>query len=222
MDVATPRYIDLSHPLGPETPVSAGYPPVAIEILEAIEDPPSPTGVRALNSSRIASGLHCSTHMDAPYHFFPDGRRIDQIPLAQCAGPALRIKLTGKGPGSSIQARDLAAWEAGIRGVRKVVLNTGWHHRWGRPEYFVDFPVVAADAAQYLVTCGVQLLGIDTPSLDIPPFDAHVALLGSGAVIVENLANLDAIGRDEFELSALPLPIAGREASPVRAVVILP
>jgi arylformamidase len=45
-----------------------------------------------------------------------------------------------------------------------------------------------------------------------------VALLSAGAVIVENLTNLDAIRGDRFQLIALPLRIVGRDGSPVRAV----
>lgn len=65
---------------------------------------------------------------------------------------------------------------------------------------------------------GVHLVGLDTPSVDLPPFPAHLVLLGKGVVIVENLRNLDVIPQDVFELIVLPLKIAGRDGSPVRAI----
>ena len=65
-----------------------------------------------------------------------------------------------------------------------------------------------------------MLIGVDTPSVDRPPFEAHLAILGAGALIVENLTNLDAIGPEVFQLIATPLKILGRDGSPVRAVAI--
>ena len=108
--------------------------------------------------------------------------------------------------------------EAKLRRVPKVILNTGWASRWGTPEYFTDHPCLSAASAEFLVECGVHLVGIDMPSVDRPPFPAHLALLGNGVVIVENLTNLREIGADEFELAALPLSLVGRDGSPVRAI----
>jgi len=56
--------------------------------------------------------------------------------------------------------------------------------------------------------------------VDQAPFPAHKVLLGAGVPIVENLTNLDAIGADLFELIVLPLRLAGRDGSPVRAVAV--
>lgn len=78
--------------------------------------------------------------------------------------------------------------------------------------------MITGAAARLLVDCGVRLVGVDTPSVDREPFAAHLALLGSDVVIVENLTNLEAIPRDEFELIATPLAVVGRDGSPVRAV----
>ena len=112
------------------------------------------------------------------------------------------------------QLRDL------LRQTRKVVIKTGWYKHWGELGYFTDFPVVSGAAAEFLVECGVQLFGIDTPSVDDPPFPAHLVLLGNDVVIVENLTNLDAVDGDLFQLVVLPLKITGREASPARAIAM--
>ena len=68
--------------------------------------------------------------------------------------------------------------------------------------------------------CGIQLIGIDTPSVDYSPNDAHFVLLGHEVLIVENLTNLDQIGQPHFRFVALPLKITGRDGSPVRAIAI--
>ena len=76
--------------------------------------------------------------------------------------------------------------------------------------------MITGPAARLLVDCGVQLVGVDTPSVDRSPFEAHLALLGNDVLIVENLTNLDAIPGENFELVAVPLAILGRDGSPVR------
>jgi len=102
--------------------------------------------------------------------------------------------------------------------TRKAVLNTGWAQKWGEPGYFTEHPRLSGEVAEFLIACGVHLVGVDMPSVDRPPYPAHVALLGSGAVIVENLTNLDAIGSQVFQIFVVPLKIRGRDGSPVRAI----
>ncbi len=212
--------IDLSHVLALETPVFPGDPPVALEVLDATSWP-KPDGTRALNCGRIATGLHTGTHMDAPFHFYGDGTTIERVPLEQCAGPALLVRLRDHGPLAEITPADLTPYAVALRGTGRVVLDTGWSRRWGQPEYFTEHPVLTGEAATFLLEHGVRLVGVDFPSVDRPPYPAHLALLGAGAVIVENLAHLDRIVAGRFTLVALPLPIAGRDGSPVRAVAIV-
>jgi len=197
--------IDLSHPLTAGMPVYPGDPPTAIQSIEV--EP----GIRV---SRLTLGTHAGTHMDAPAHFLPHGRTIGQTPLEYCAGPAVLVRV--KAP--MITPEHLAALEPEIRRTGKLILNTGWHHHWGEAAYFDDHPVILEEASVFLVGCGVHLVGIDAPSVDKAPYPAHRVLLGSGAVILENLTNLDAIAGPLFHLIALPLAVAGADGSPVRVV----
>jgi kynurenine formamidase len=164
--------------------------------------------------SYIGMSLHCGTHMDAPYHFFGEGRAIDHVPLEHCMGPALLVRTNTL----DIQRAHLEPREAEMRELRRVIFNTGWHRRWGEADYFGEHPVISEDAAQYLTECGVVLVGIDTPSVDRVPYATHLELLGKDVLIIENLTNLDRIAGDRFTLVAFPLKIAGRDGSPVRAI----
>ncbi len=213
------KIIDLTHRLDENTPPFPGDPPVA---WETAGGPPltregdSPR----LQTSSVRMCLHCGTHMDAPIHFFPNAASIDRISLEAVAGPATLLRIEARAD-REIQAEQLEPYEALLRGAGRAVLNTGWHRRWGEGDYFTDHPVMARGAARFLVGCGVRLVGIDTPSVDRPPHEAHLELLGKGVLILENLANLDAIGSERFLLIALPLKLAGRDGSPVRAVAVL-
>ena len=77
--------------------------------------------------------------------------------------------------------------------------------------------MLSADGAEFLVQTGIDLVGVDFPSVDRPPHAAHLVLLGRSVLIVENLTNLAALDRISFEFSAIPLAIIGRDGSPVRA-----
>ena len=112
-----------------------------------------------------------------------------------------------------------------------LVLYTGWSKKWASAEYFAH-PYLTRDAAEGIVARGVKILGVDTLSPDETPegevskgdFGVHETVLGKGRLIVENLANVDALlgeGRDasdEWAVSFVPLYLGGAEdGSPVRA-----
>ena len=51
---------------------------------------------KACNLTEVTMGTHNSTHMDAPRHFYKDGRTIDQLDLQKCVGPCKVIAHSGK------------------------------------------------------------------------------------------------------------------------------
>jgi len=204
------RIVDLSQPLDAGTPVFPGDGPVRVTVLDQT----------SVNLSRIDLCVHSGTHMDAPFHFFHDAETIDRISLDRCVGPARLIDLRDIAPKQEIHREHIETrYNAPLR-AHAAVLHTGWSAQWNDPRYFSDHPGLAADAAQFLVDCGVQLVGVDMPSVDHAPYPAHQILLRAGVPIVENLTNLDAIGADLFQLIVLPLKLAGRDGSPVRAVAV--
>ncbi len=216
----TSKIIDLSHRLNPATPVYPGDAAVEIEIVDVAREPTA-TSPRGLNNSRIAMGLHNGTHLDAPFHFFSERQTIDQIPLRQCCGPAVCLDLSQTARPGQIDAADLAP-HAELAAARKIVLlYTGWCRCWNAPEYFESHPVLTRAAAETLVQWEIGLVGVDFPSVDQPPFEAHVVLLGNDVLIVENLRDLSRLCQVSFDFFAIPLRIEGRDASPVRAFAML-
>ena len=205
------RIIDLSQPVGAETPVFPGDGPVRVTILDQ----------GSMNLSRIDFSLHTGTHMDAPFHFFETGETIDHVPLDRCIAPARLVDLREIAAAHEIRRAHLESRLNAPLRTHAAVLHTGWSALWGKPGYFTDHPCLGADAAQFLVECAVKLVAVDIPSIDHAPYPAHQILLRAGIPIVENLTNLDAIGAKTFQLFVVPLKLAGRDASPVRALAIL-
>ena len=200
--------IDLAYQLDPTTPVYPNYPPVAIEILESTRYSRT-DGRRSLNSSKITVGIHCGTHMDAPFHFFENGITIDQVPLEVCVGQALMIDLRNALANGLIEVQHLKPQEAKIRELRRIVVHTGWSDKWGTLEFFTSHPMFTPEAAQFVVDCGVRLVAVDFPSVDRPPFPAHIAFLSKGILIVENLTNLAAVKNEVFHFGRPSLEVHG-------------
>lgn len=87
--------------------------------------------------------------------------------------------------------------------------------------YNTDFAALSPELVEHLHTVGVRLVGIDTPSVDLfesKELPTHRAFLHHDMAILEGLI-LDGVPVGIYELIALPLPLEGFDASPVRAVL---
>ncbi len=205
---------DISVTVTPSLPVWPGDPAIVLERVSKMEEG------EHNNVSRIASGVHIGTHVDAPYHFIADGKTIEQLSLDALIGPAQVVELPGEV--RLIGAKELGA--AGIQpGMKRVLLKTRNSQYWMQPglPFQKDFTAVAPDGAAYLVEHGVQLVGIDYFS--IAPFGdsvpTHRALLGAEIVVLEGI-DLSKVPAGKYELYCLPLKLGGSDGAPARAVLI--
>ena len=210
--------VDLSHPLDDDTPVYPGDPVARFEPATTIAE-------HGYNVLHVRMGSQSGTHVDAPYHFLDAGARIDELPLELFLAPAVVADVRGKPPHAPITWTDLGPVADRLGPGRMLLLHTGWDAHWGTDEY-VDHPFLDGEAAERVVAAGVRTVGLDALSLDETVLDgepaggfaAHMAVLGAGGVIVENLRGLDALSAAEPVVSVLPLRLAGAEGAPVRAV----
>ncbi len=207
------RLLDLSHPLVHGAAAFPNDPKLAII-------PHGRVATHSYNISQVLMGTHQGTHLDAMYHFFDDGRTLDQMPLDWFYGPA-RVLHLPKAPNGAITVDDLRPHEAHFSPGAKILVNTGWHRRFGAPEFFSDFPSFTLDAARYLAARRIRLLGMDIPTPGKQWLELHHILLAADVeiVVIESLANLDALP-DTFTFAGFPLNFAGRDGSPIRAVAI--
>ena len=168
---------------------------------------------------------HSGTHMDAPFHFLQQGETLDDVVLDKCVGPARVIDLSSVKPRELITVEHLAPYAQEIGPGTRLLLKTGWSARADNPEYRDQLPRISLALAEWLAEREIALLGVETPA----PADVnnkeeltavHHALLGAQIVIVEGLANLDALQQKEVTFIALPLKLAGGDGSPVRAIAI--
>jgi kynurenine formamidase len=168
---------------------------------------------------------HTGTHLDAPYHFAKDGAKIHQIPLDRLLGNGLLIKIK-KGKNQVITKNDLISFERKNGNIPKyssIIFHTGWQKNLNDDYYFINNPGLSESAAKYLVSKEINLVGIDSPSIDLginKTFIVHKILAKNNILIVENLANLNKISSKQFDFVILPLKLKDATGSPVRAMAI--
>ncbi len=166
---------------------------------------------------------HTGTHIDAPFHFVKSGMKIDQIPLDRLMGNAILIKIK-KLKNSSITKADIIQFEkenGKIPNKSSVFFFTDWQKNLKKDNYFLENPGLELTAAKYLAQKKINLVGIDSPSIDLGKdnsFIVHQILSKNNILIVENLANLNKIQSKEFIFTILPLKLKDATGSPVRAI----
>ena len=216
------RIVDLTYLIheGMATCPSPWHPIVEVTILGR-------HGIENRETRKVVLGTHTGTHCDAPRHFVPGGKTVDELSLDMLIGPAFVVDFSNSQPS---QEKDVADFERqlGDRCPERVVMRFDWSEHWGKMKYYTDHPFISQAAAQWLVDRGVRLLAMDTPMPDNPAhaqgseLDSpnHNILLGNGVILVEYLCNLKELQQREIELIVLPLKILDGDGSPVRCVAI--
>ena len=163
-----------------------------------------------LTLSTWKSTVHVGAHADAPSHYGLDGRTIDQQPLELYCGPCRVIHVDG-GSVTPEMVPDVD--------TERLLIATGSYP--DPTNWTNDFAALSPELVDYLGRHGVRLVGVDTPSVD--PADskelpAHHRFLANDIAIIEGLVLAD-VPAGVYELIALPLNLAGFDASPVRAIL---
>ena len=176
---------------------------------------------------------HNGTHVDSFHHFInKEGYElIDEIPVRSFSGICVTIDASFLKEKESLEEKHILEWERKNSRIEKgqiVLLDFGWMKYWKlRPDekrFIHDFPGLGKTGAEYLVNCGVKMVGVDTLGVDsdgAPGNPAHVTLLSNRIPIVENLRNLDKLHGKKAFFVMLPLLIRGGSASPVRPIALV-
>ena len=207
------RIIDLTHPITHGMPVFPGDPEVNMMRHHNYQN--------GYFVSRIDFGVHTGTHIDAPAHVIPGGTAVDGIPIARFISRAYVMDLPDAGPDDVISRAHLLPFADNIEGIHAVIIRTGWSAHFGSEDFFTRFPSLDESAADWLCSSGIQLLGLETPSVSTQQhLEIHERLLSCGIIIVESLNNVDALRSKYVTLFAVPLRLDGLDGSPVRAYAV--
>lgn len=211
------QFIDLTHTIAAGLPSFPGDPSLR---LIRYEMPASPC-----NLMEIHLPSHQGTHLDAPYHFYSDGRSVETMELVRYFGPAALVDLAPDGvlpPRTPLTVDMFTAHADCFTPGARVLYRTGWDRQFGTPAFFTDYPTLTLEATRWIADRGIGLLGMDTPTPSNQARECHRMLLAPALeiVIVEGLAGLERLPA-RFVFSAFPLKIQRGDGSPVRAVAII-
>ncbi|HWQ98762.1 MAG TPA: cyclase family protein [Clostridia bacterium] len=177
------------------TPPYPGDEPPKLRALHRMKDGES------YNLSRLETSMHAATHIDAPLHFINEGRDIASMPLTQFVGECVVL---------TVPKTPLDAMYFMKRPFAPRILLHGEGQ-------------LTESAIGYLYNQGCLLIGTDKQSVGSysDELSVHVALLGYGVAVLENL-DLDDVPDGRYTLYAAPLKISGAEGAPCRAILVSP
>ena len=156
------KVIDLTQTISENIPTFPGSPQPNFINWESIEK-------NGYNLELVFLSTHTGTHIDAPYHFLKKGQKIHQIMTKRLVTEAVLIKIK-KGAKQAITKTDIERFEkrnGKIEDGSTVVFYTDWQKNLNKEFYFLKNPGLAVSAAKYLASKKINLVGIDSPSIDL-------------------------------------------------------
>ena len=150
---------------------------------------------------------HNGTHIDAPYHFFNNGKTVEQLPLTKTTGPAYVAEHNG-----TVTAR--AAYN---------IINTaeGLDTEAAKRILIKGRAVVSCEAAKVFAEAKLELIGNESQSVgpEDSPMAVHKILLGADIVLLEGI-RLGHVPEGVYFLSAAPILLSGSDGAPCRDTLL--
>lgn len=239
------KVVDLTQPLGPDTPVIdlppifAPSPGLTLEVISHYDDKGP-----AWYWNTLHLGEHTGTHFDAPVHWITGKDRAnnttDTLPVRQFIGPACVVDVSKE----VVQYEDflltrehVQAWEGEHGKIAPgswLLLRSDWSKRQGREAFLnaredgAHSPGFHPDCLRFLaherdvLGVGVETVGTDAGQAGAfdPPFPAHNIMHGSGRLGLASLCNLDQLPPTGAVVIAAPLKIVNGSGSPLRVIAL--
>lgn len=159
---------------------------------------------------------HVGTHIETPFHCLKQGADMSALSLDQLVGEAVILDLRqaeAEGGVTLAQVQDAAARAGGVR-AGNIVFGM-----MGPTAYF------STAALEWLVAQGMKLMGVDSGGVELTHDTTHanvnhLVLFRAGIPLIENLTNLEQLSRPRVQVFALPIPVKGLDAFPLRVVAV--
>ncbi|GAB4112305.1 MAG: cyclase family protein [Candidatus Caldatribacteriota bacterium] len=228
------KIYDLTHRITEETYHPSGFP-----YFQAYEN----YNTHGCRSSRLTISLHFGTHLDAPWHFSKNGKKLDDFHIKELAGSAIVIDISeeygpnvAKSKAITIESLKKALTKANleIKENDMIVVNTGWHKIFNSDplKYYRDYCTFSSEAGSWLANKKVKLVGIDACDVDehryfeVPPFSPPnhgKNFLPNNIFIIENVGGeIDLVLNKRISLIVAPLNLGGffAASSPIRLIAL--
>ena len=206
------KLYDVSVLISEDMPIWPNNPGISMELTRSMARGDS------ANVTQLNMGMHTGTHIDAPFHFEPDGETIDKLPLDILIGPCRVFEMPEVNESIGLGDLEKLAFDDHTRVLFKTK-NSNW---WKSEErtFHKDFVHLHPEGAKYLIDQDIKLVGIDYLSIEKFGSDhaTHHILLRNNVVILEGL-NLSEVSSGDYEVIALPPRFKGADGAPARVVL---
>jgi len=190
------KIIDLSIYLDNDTPTYPGDDHPQVLQLTTVAN-------QGWNSKKLTITSHIATHIDAPFHMFESGKKLDDFPLETFAGSGVVLDISNPQL-DMVKENDI------------LLFSTGLAHD--------DYPsesLVSIDLGKKIVALKPKIVGFDSFSPDVSPFEIHRLFFKNNILIAENLTNLKKLIGKRCNFYLLPLKIKDADGAPCRAIAVL-
>ena len=159
------------------------------------------------NLSALHMCAHNGTHVDAPYHFLNDGKKIDEVDISKFIGYAYVAEHDGDLSASDAQNILEKAEAADKRAAERILIKGD--------------VTVTAEAAKVFAQAGILLYGNESQTVGplMAPMEVHLIMLGAEIVLLEGV-RLSEVPEGVYILHAAPLNLGGAEGAPCRATLM--
>ena len=203
------KIIDISPPITEKLSVWPGAPAYTKEMLLDVDQGDH------LSFSKITTNLHLGAHVDGPNHYAEKQEGIGERSLHYYVGDC-QVLYANTPVGERVQLSHLSTQKIAAPRVLIRTLSFPDPNNWNSDFCSLSVELIESFAEQQAI-----LVGIDTPSIDpedCKELPAHKAVAKNNMAILEGIVLKD-VKEGVYQLSALPLPLVGADASPVRAVL---
>ena len=159
------------------------------------------------NLSAFSMCAHNGTHVDAPFHFYEQGKTIDKTDLERYVGIAYVAEHTGVVTANDAIAILQKARETDRRSRKRILIK--------------GQAVVSLEAAKVFAEAGILLLGNESQTVgpEEDSRDVHLQLLGAEVTLLEGI-RLGEVEEGVYFLNAAPINLGGADGAPCRAVLV--
>ena len=158
------------------------------------------------NLTALTMCAHNGTHVDAPFHFYKDGKGVDGIALEKCVGPAYVASHDGEVTAADAEKLLAKARTARPEAAKKLLLRGS--------------AVMTTEGAEVLAREGIDLIGVEPQSVgpEKAPMAVHLVLLKKEIVILEGIRLKD-VEDGVYMLYCAPLNLTATDGAPCRAIL---
>ena len=159
------------------------------------------------NLTAFSMCAHNGTHIDAPFHFFKDGKTVDALSLEAFVGMAYVAEHQGIVSGDDAVAMIERAKANNPEAAKRILIK-------GAAE-------VSEAAAKVFASSEIVLLGNESQTVgpEDAPMEVHHILLTANVILLEGI-RLAEVSEGGYFLNAAPLNLSGADGSPCRAILI--